>query len=177
MLLAHRVAWLLTHGSLPLWTDAGTSLCVLHRCDNPPCCNPDHLWLGTHQDNMDDMRRKARVGKTFSVYAKPPPMRINLAMGVKHWCPPKPTQARAARSPRPLAPRSPALTRAPRAYEPRRRQIGEGHHSAKLTEALVREIRGAYQFGVVGSKTLSRRYGVAKSVIEKVVNRVTWRHI
>ena len=50
---ASRVAWILTH------EDPGP-LFVLHRCDNPPCCNPAHLFLGTHQDNMDDMTEKGR---------------------------------------------------------------------------------------------------------------------
>jgi hypothetical protein len=51
--LAHRVAWTLTNG------DPGRQY-VLHRCDNPPCVRPSHLFLGTQQDNLADMRRKGR---------------------------------------------------------------------------------------------------------------------
>lgn len=52
-LLAHRYAWMLTTG------DPGRA-CVLHRCDNPACCEPAHLFLGTVQDNNADMRQKGR---------------------------------------------------------------------------------------------------------------------
>lgn len=54
MVRAHRVSWLLTHG------DPGEAH-VLHRCDNPGCVRPDHLFLGTHQDNIEDMVEKRRA--------------------------------------------------------------------------------------------------------------------
>ena len=50
----HRVAYILAHGELP------NDICVLHKCDNPPCFNPKHLFLGTRTDNLLDMRSKGR---------------------------------------------------------------------------------------------------------------------
>ena len=57
--LAHRVAWILTNGPIPEGDHYGT-ICVLHHCDNPPCVNPAHLFLGTIQDNVNDMIEKGR---------------------------------------------------------------------------------------------------------------------
>lgn len=51
---AQRVAWVATHGPIP------DGLQALHRCDNPPCCNPAHLFLGTGLDNMRDKVAKGR---------------------------------------------------------------------------------------------------------------------
>jgi len=62
MLLAHRVAWKLEYGRIPdgLIDYGWAPLCVLHKCDNPPCVNPNHLFLGTHAANMLDRDEKNR---------------------------------------------------------------------------------------------------------------------
>ena len=52
--LTHRISWIIAYGSIP------DELLVLHSCDNPSCVRPDHLFLGTNQDNIDDKVAKGR---------------------------------------------------------------------------------------------------------------------
>jgi hypothetical protein len=112
---AHRAAYLFTHGEVP------DDLFVCHACDNPPCCNPTHLFLGTGKDNAADRDRKGRY-----------------VLGIKHR--------------------------------------GSRNANAKLTEAMVLEIRRRAAAGV-SFKALARDYGVCSDSIGEVVRGKTWKHV
>lgn len=67
----HRVvAWAM--GIAPAMGDPSRKTCVMHSCDNPKCCNPEHLSFGGHSENMLDCARKGRIGTKGT--KKPPPL-------------------------------------------------------------------------------------------------------
>jgi hypothetical protein len=58
----HAFSWILHNGPLPILPGVGHhGTCVLHKCDNRLCVNPDHLFLGSHHDNMLDAKSKKRM--------------------------------------------------------------------------------------------------------------------
>lgn len=116
---AHRVAYILTYGELP------KNLIVCHSCDNRLCVNPSHLFIGTQQDNIDDMFRKGRQAK-------------KELLGHK--------------------------------------QVGELNHAAKLTEAIVLEIRELFKLGF-SQADIGRKTGVSRLNIWNIVHHKSWTHI
>lgn len=84
-LIATRVVWEDSHGEIP------EHLHVLHHCDNPPCCNVEHLFLGTHLDNIADRSAKGRpsgppqgAGGTKLTWATAAAIRAAAAGGAAH---------------------------------------------------------------------------------------------
>lgn len=73
--LTHRIAWEVVNGPIP------DGLFVCHHCDNPPCCNPSHFFLGTNADNMADMRAKGRQARGQQVVRRDP---RNCTRGEQH---------------------------------------------------------------------------------------------
>lgn len=72
---SNRMTWFIVYGEFPeLW--------VLHKCDNRLCCNPNHLFLGTYQDNIDDMVKKGRTATGIRSGSHTHPER--RARGEKH---------------------------------------------------------------------------------------------
>lgn len=79
--LVHRVAWEVANGPIP------KGMFVLHRCDVRTCINPDHLFLGTHKDNMRDMQQKRRAAagdRNGSAKLKPDMVREIRASDLTH---------------------------------------------------------------------------------------------
>lgn len=95
------------------------NLLVCHRCDNPPCFNPEHLFLGSQKDNLRDALAKGRC-------------------------------------------RNKVL-------------FGEDHGMAKLTRAAVKEIRETYKPRVITRPSLAHKFGVHRSVIDKVLSGDQWK--
>lgn len=146
---AHRLIWADAHGPIP------DGMFVLHHCDNPPCYLDEHLFLGTHTDNMRDMLQKGRAG----VWVHPE----RLARGAEH--PSKTHPERVYRGAQHHA----------RIYPAQRLPSGRAV-TAKLTVQRVAVIRADRAAGW-GAVALAAREGITKTQVSNIVARRCWKTV
>lgn len=138
--MAHRVVW-------EKWNEAPipSGMCVCHTCDNPPCCNPSHLFLGTIGDNNSDRHKKGRDAKGERSGRRTCPESFSGMRGDNHW------------------------TRRMKDKVLRGEQSGR----AKLNFKLAKTIRDEHSAGMKLSQ-LASKYGVGTSTIHRTVRGETW---
>lgn len=125
-----------------------SGLFVCHHCDNPPCFNPRHLFLGTVKDNAQDAKKKGRLQNK------------SKAMGDSHWTRKHPELVQRGESHH--SQRNPGAM-------PR----GSMNHKAKITELDVIYIRSSSET----LEALGRRFGLSASAICQIKKRHTWKHV
>lgn len=162
---AHRVAYAAFKGEFD------ETLFVLHKCDNRKCINPDHLFVGTRQDNMDDMAAKGRKGPTNPKLSEDQVRalveqlergesntKVAADFGIHRTTV---SHIRRGRSWKRQLPRQ-------RLPDARGRIKGEDCSNARLTNAEADIIRQKYASGSTQAE-LAREYSVPKSTIRRIV--------
>jgi len=156
---SHRVAWTIAHGEIP------GGYCVLHHCDNPPCCNPSslHLWLGTNDDNTADKCAKGRQAKGDTHNSRTHPEKMRQLRGDEHY---------SRLHPERLSRGCDHYTR----LHPELVMRGETHGHAKLTTENVRSIRARYALGET-QRAVAVSFGISSTHVRRIVRRANWKHV
>lgn len=140
---AHRTAFRVSRGYID------DALDVLHSCDNPSCCNPRHLFQGTHTDNMRDMTAKGRNVAQAHPERIPRGAHHHMRLHPEHhW----------------------SRANHPELADARR---GAGNPAAKLTPDQVELIRNLRAQGV-HQRDVAAMFGISKSQVARIEHHQSW---
>jgi len=174
----HRIAWILTYKE-----PVPPELCVIHVCDNPPCCNPSHLKLGTKAENNLDRALKGRSAQGESHGNVHLTRREVLQIREMHFSGLSISKIAngfgVGRNTihNIVTGRTWASVGGPTVKRRSREELkGEGNPSAKLTKNAVVQIREKYSAGATAWE-LAGKFGVTETTIYDIVKGRTWRHI
>jgi hypothetical protein len=165
---ASRVAYTIAFGEIP------DGMFVCHKCDNPSCVNPLHLFLGSTEENMSDMKSKGRQMRGDNHYARTNPER--LARGERHGTKTHPEKIRkgdnhfSRTNPEKMARGEKHGSKT----KPWKVAKGNKNGNSKLTESQVLEIRSMRE---ISQSCLAKIYKVAVPTIGDILHRITWKHI
>lgn len=175
---AHRISFYIFFGIDPM------GKCVCHKCDNPLCINPNHLFLGTYKDNIVDMISKGRdtmIGERNSMAKLTEKNVLSIReqysiggvtykqLAIKHGV---------------------SITVIHQVVKGEiwshvstdkctinNRCSGSSHFKAKMTEKQVMEILSKYKKGETLQKDLAKEYGVGVTTINSIITRQRWKHL
>lgn len=153
---SHRTAWFVTNGPIP------KGLLVCHKCDNKPCCNPNHLFLGTTQENTADAVSKGLIPRGDLSFPRMYPERL----------------ARGERNGRYTHPEKTCRGEMHPWHKKNNpsHSVGENSPMAILTNEKVARLRIMRNSGS-SLKELSNEFGICLSQVRNVINRVSWSHV
>lgn len=175
---AHRFAYEISIGEIPAKT------CVCHRCDNPGCVNPAHLFLGSHAENMADKARKGRAPRGTQHWSAVLDDQKVLDIRQKYSTGQFSQEGLGAL----FGVSKTTINKVVNALNwthlqgctvriPGRPTEGVRHFNAVLEESQVIEIRNKYATGDFTHAELGRLFGVGRNAIQGIVNRKTWVYL
>jgi DNA-binding MarR family transcriptional regulator len=166
---SHRLAWELTNGPIP------RGLFVCHRCDNRRCVNPDHLFLGTNQDNMDDMKQKGRSPRYGGAKSHKAKLTESDVQAIRA------DYSTGSVTMRSLADRfGVTVTNVSdilkgHTWRDTFKPIPIRDFNAKLSLATAAEVRSRYNEGDLSQTALANLFGVSQSAISRAIRRAARR--
>lgn len=171
---ASRASWLIHFGEPPL------GMYVCHKCDNPECTNPEHLFLGTAKDNSDDMREKAR-GTAVLTPREMNAVRTLHSFGVSihklaHVFFVDRSAIKSAIRFGSIVEKPEQWKPAPKGAKPPPVHRGETNNKAKITESQVLEIRALRSSGMTTGE-IAKRFPIGKSMVSHICTRRCWTHV